>query len=194
MLNRGGRVLLWRWRRNPLRRRSDVTETWIGLVAAGVLMLTAPVVGIAAASTAESSVLGQAQGLHRVKAVLVQDTSAGVPSFSGVASDDHVWAAVRWTTSSGATRSGLVPVAADSKAGSHVTVWLDDSGRVQPAPPTAAQARAQGVVVGTAAAVGAAVLVLGTRWIARVRLDRRRWAQWEQAWAEFDAPRGHRHA
>ncbi|MCC9711881.1 hypothetical protein E4N62_45760 [Streptomyces sp. MNU76] len=57
-----------------------------------------------------------------------------------------------------------------------------------------AQARAQGVVTGTSAAVGAALLVLGLRWAARVRLDRRRWAQWDRDWAAFEAHRGHRHA
>jgi len=193
MLNRGGRVLLWRWRRNPLRRRSDVAETWIGLAAALVLMLTAPAMGVAAAGIAESSALAQAHGLHRVTAVLVQDATAAATLSDGV-NDDHGRATVRWTTSSGSTRSGLASVPTGSKAGSHTTVWLDAAGRIHPEPATAAQATAQGVVFGTAAAVGTSVLVLGMFWVAGVRLDRRRLAQWEQAWAEFDVPRGHRHA
>lgn len=30
---RGPKVWLWRWRRNPLRRRSDALEAWIMLTA-----------------------------------------------------------------------------------------------------------------------------------------------------------------
>jgi len=192
MLNRGGRVLLWRWRRNPLKRRSDVAETWIGLAAAVVLTLTAPVVGVAVAGIAESSALSQAKGLHRGTAVLVQDASAAASTFSEGVNDVHARAIVRWTTSGGSTRSGSASVPTGSKAGSHATVWLDGADRIQPEPPTAAQARVQGIVCGTAAAVGAAVVVMGMLWAARVRLDRRRWTQWDRAWAAFDAPRGHR--
>ncbi|MDX2760247.1 hypothetical protein PV386_17845, partial [Streptomyces europaeiscabiei] len=63
-----------------------------------------------------------------------------------------------------------------------------------PAPPTPAQARSQAVALGAAAGAGVCVLVVGGWWVARVRLDVRRMARWERAWAEFDANRGHRHA
>lgn len=192
MLNRGSRVLLWRWRHNPLKRRTDVAEAWIGMAAAVTFLLTAPMVGVATAAVAERSALDQALGLHRVTARLIEDAPAAASRFSEMAAEDR--ATVRWTTASGTVRSGTAPVAAGSKAGSHTTVWLDGTGRIRPAPPTPDQASVQGAVLGTAAAVGTGLLVLGARWATRVRLDRRRWAQWDRAWAEFDAPRGHRHA
>ncbi|MET9850882.1 Rv1733c family protein [Streptomyces ossamyceticus] len=192
MLKRCREVLLWRWRRNPLKRRSDVAEAWVGLAAVAVVLFAAPTAGVTAAAVAERSALTQSQGLRRVTAQLVEAAPAAtVARFAGSADDELVRATVRWTTD-GSSRTGTALVAADRKAGSRTTVWLDASDRVRPAPPTPAQARAQGVVTGTTAAMGAALLVLGLRWAARVRLDRRRWARWERDWAAFDAHRGHR--
>ncbi|MDH6522157.1 hypothetical protein [Streptomyces sp. SAI-090] len=192
MLKTVGRVLLWRWRRNPLKRRSDVAEAWI-TVAAAVLLLMAPAVGVVMAGVGERSALDQAQGLHRSAAHLVEDASARPARFSGIA-EDHVRATVRWTMPDGSPRTGEAPVTAGSKAGSSTTVWLDAAGRLQPAPPTPAQARSQGAALGAAAGAGVCVLVAGIWWAARVRLDVRRGTQWDRAWAEFNANRGHRHA
>ncbi|GGL16646.1 Rv1733c family protein [Streptomyces flaveus] len=194
MLKRNGRVLWWRWRHNPLKRRSDVAEAWIGVAAAAVLLLVPPVVSVAATAVAERSALDQARGLHRVTAHLVEDAPATLSRFSGAATDNHVQATVRWTTSSGSPKSGTALVAAGSRTSAPTTVWLDDADRIQPAPPTAVQARSQGAAVGAAAGAGACVLALGGCWVARVRLDRHRWAQWDRAWDEFDTHRGHRHA
>lgn len=194
MLKRCREGLLWRWRRNPLKRRSDVAEAWVGLATVAAVLFTAPTVGVTAAAVAERSALTESQGLRHVTAELVEDAPAAtVARFSGAADDQLVRATVRWTTDGSAT-TGTALVAAGREAGSRTTVWLDASDRVHPTPPTPAQARAQGVVTGTSAAVGAALLVLGLRWAARVRLDRRRWAQWDRDWAAFEAHRGHRHA
>ncbi|MFJ4205554.1 hypothetical protein ACIP2Y_38775 [Streptomyces sviceus] len=81
-----------------------------------------------------------------------------------------------------------------SKAGSSTTVWLDDSGRLRPAPPIPAQARSQGAALGAATGAGVSVLVVGGWWAARVRLEVRRRSEWDRDWAEFNADRGPRHA
>ncbi|MFI7498213.1 hypothetical protein ACIBVL_06780 [Streptomyces sp. NPDC049687] len=193
MPKRKRRVWLWRWRHNPLKRRSDVLEAWIGALAAAVVLLTAPVVGVTAAGVAERSALDQARGLHRVTAELLEDATAP-PSRFGMMGGNRARATVRWTSSSGASASATASVAVGGKAGSHTTVWLDDTGRLQPAPPTPAQARSHGVALGAASAVGASMLVLGTWWMVRLRLDVHRRAQWDRAWAAFDTPQGHRHA
>ncbi|MFF6783733.1 hypothetical protein [Streptomyces sp. NPDC012510] len=193
MLKRSGRVLLWRWRRNLLKRRSDVAEAWIGVAAVAMLLFIVPAVGMAMADFGERSALDQAQGLHRTAAHLVEDAPATPSRFSGIA-DDHVRATVRWTTPDGSPKTGEALVAAGSKAGSSTTVWLDNAGRLRPAPPTPAQASSQGAALGAAAGAGVCVLVVGGWWIVRVRLDVHRRAQWDRAWAEFNAHRGHRHA
>ncbi|WP_367319986.1 hypothetical protein [Streptomyces sp. HUAS ZL42] len=193
MLKRSGRDRLWRWRRNPLRRRSDVTENWIGVTAAAMLLVVAPAVGTVMAGVGERSALDQAQGLHRAAALLVEDARATPSRFSATA-DDRARATVRWTRPDGSSKTGDAPVAVGSKAGSATTVWLDDAGRLRAAPPTPAQARSQGAALGAAAGAGVCMLVVGGWWAARVRLDVRRRAQWDRDWAEFDANRGHRHA
>lgn len=193
MLKRSGRVWLWRWRRNPLKRRSDIAEAWIGVASTALLLLMVPVVGVVVAAVGERSALGQGEGLHRTAARLVEDATAPLSRFSGMA-DDHVRVTVRWTMPGGSLNTGEAAVAAGSKAGSSTTVWRDDAGRLHPAPPTPAQARSQGAALGAAAGAGVCVMVVGGWWAARLRLDVRRTAQWDRAWAEFDADRGHRHA
>ncbi|MFJ8107690.1 hypothetical protein [Streptomyces sp. NPDC096132] len=193
MLKRGGRVPLWRWRRNPLRRRSDVVEAWIG-VAAVTLLLAAPAVGVVTADVAERSALDQARGLHRTAARLVEDAAPATPSRLSGTADGDARATVRWTTTDGSVQTGEAPVAAGSRAGSPVTVWLDDEGRSRPAPPTPARARSHGAAVGVATGGGLGLLVVSGWWVARVRLEVRRGAQWGRAWAEFDTDRGHRQA
>ncbi|MFF9773923.1 hypothetical protein ACF1HJ_09650 [Streptomyces sp. NPDC013978] len=193
MRKRVGRVLLWRWRRNPLKRRSDVAEAWIAVTAAAMLLLIVPAVGVMTAGVGERSALDQAEGLHRTAARLVEDAPATPSRFSEMA-DDRVRATVRWTLPDGSPRTGETSVAAGSKAGSSTTVWLDDAGRLRPAPPTPAQAHSQGAALGVIAGAGVCVLVAGIWWAVRVRLDVRRRAQWDRAWAEFNSRRGHRHA
>ncbi|MFF7645236.1 hypothetical protein [Streptomyces canus] len=147
----------------------------------------------ATAAVAEHSALDRARGLHRVAAYLVEDAPSALSRFSGAATDHPVRARVKWTTPDGNPRSDTASVAAGSKAGSPTTVWLDDAGSIQPTPPDPAQAESQEAALG-AAAGGTGVLVVGTCWAARLRLDRRRRTQCDRAWAEFDARRGHRHA
>ncbi|MGK3938636.1 hypothetical protein ABK046_09395 [Streptomyces caeruleatus] len=193
MLKRDGRVMCPRWRRNPLRRGSDIAEAWIGVAGAALLLVAAPAVGVATAGVAEHAALDQGRGLHRVTARLLEDAPPVPAQFTETATGSQVRAAVRWTAPDGSTRSGTASVAAGGRAGSPTSVWLDDAGRLRRTPPTPTQAEAQGAAFGAAAGVGSAMLVVGSWWIARQRLDRRRGMQWDRAWAEFDARRGQPH-
>ncbi|NUP36071.1 MAG: hypothetical protein HOY76_03355 [Streptomyces sp.] len=76
MRKREGRVPLWLWRRNPLRRRSDVAEAWLGVAAAALLRLAVPTAAVTTAAVAEHSTLDRARGLHRVTAHVVEDAPA----------------------------------------------------------------------------------------------------------------------
>lgn len=192
-LRRGTTGALRRLRRNPLRRRSDVAEAWTGVAAVVVLLVLVPVVGVVTAAVGEGSALGRAKGLNRTSARLVEDAPAVPSRFSGPA-QRQVRATVRWTLPDGSTRTAAASVPVGAEAGSSTTVWLDGAGRPRPAPPTPAQARVQGRALGAAAGAGVGLSVVGTWWAVRTRLDARRGAQWDRAWAEFDADRGHRHA
>ncbi|MGK5531728.1 Rv1733c family protein [Streptomyces sp. URMC 129] len=181
------RVRLWRWRRNPLRRRCDVAEAWVGL-AAGVLMVVgAPAAGAAALTGSAEAMLREAREARRTTAVVtdVHDTV----TVSGVGP----LGTVRWTSADGTPRTGMTRLPPGVTAGARVTVWLDGDGAPRGAPPSPAAAWAAGALLGTGVAGGVCLLALGARGGARSRLDARRSARWEREWAEI-APRWSRRA
>ncbi|MBW8820836.1 MAG: hypothetical protein JF598_22125, partial [Streptomyces sp.] len=69
------RVRGWRWRRNPLRRRSDVIEAWTVLAVAALMLLGAPLVGAVvgwwAHGDARAVAAAQHSERHRVRAQVV---------------------------------------------------------------------------------------------------------------------------
>lgn len=46
---------LWRWRRNPLKRRSDIAEAWAALPVLLVLLIAAPTAGLATDAALQDS-------------------------------------------------------------------------------------------------------------------------------------------
>jgi hypothetical protein len=185
-IRRTGRtgVRLWRWRRNPLKRRSDVAEAWM-VLAAGVLMVVgAPAVGVATGLGVEEAELRQSQDWHRVSAVLTRTAPPATESVYSDSGNGRVAATVRWTASDGSYRTGKALVEPGREAGARTLVWLDEHGVPQDDPVTPVQAQAGGMVVGASAATGTCLLVLGGRWAVRQRLDLRREAEWEREWAE----------
>ncbi|MDX2706960.1 hypothetical protein PV350_29500 [Streptomyces sp. PA03-6a] len=188
-----GRAVFWRWRRNPLRRRSDVLEAWTGVAAALLIAAGAPAAGAATAAAVEQSELRRSQGTHLATAVLTEDAAKAVENpYTG--SIGKVLTTVRWTASDGSARTGQARVEPGSPAGSTTSVWLDADGRLQQNRLTPAQAEAQGVVFGSVAAAGACALVLAGRWVVRLRIDRGRAAAWGREWEESGPSWGHRRA
>lgn len=68
---------LWRWRRNPLRRATDLAEAWVALVALVLIAVAAPVVSClvsaAAQDSLQRSVREQRHTRHLVTATVVRD-------------------------------------------------------------------------------------------------------------------------
>jgi len=46
---------LWRWRRNPLCRATDLAEAWVALVALVLIAVVAPVTGALVGAAADGS-------------------------------------------------------------------------------------------------------------------------------------------
>ncbi|MET9934387.1 hypothetical protein [Streptomyces sp. NPDC006324] len=46
---------VWRWRRNPLRRTTDLVEAWIALVAVVLLCVAAPLAGLRTGTSADET-------------------------------------------------------------------------------------------------------------------------------------------
>ncbi|MEU0005637.1 hypothetical protein ABZ079_15455 [Streptomyces sp. NPDC006314] len=180
------RVRGWRWRRNPLRRRSDVVEAWTVLVVAVLLFVVAPLVGVAAGlhahDKAQTLAATQRAERHQVRATVIGDP----PERRTATRDDreHPYRAqVRWTEPGKGARSGWARVTAGTRTGDVVSVWLDTRGRNVAPPPDGVAIWQHTVTIGLCAAGGAAgVVVLGHTVGRRIAL-RHRLAEWEREWA-----------
>ncbi|WP_328690302.1 hypothetical protein OHA74_14135 [Streptomyces phaeochromogenes] len=174
------KVRLWRWRRNPLKRRSDVTQAWAGLAVGTAIVVGAPMAGAATAWGVQDVLSQQRQDRHPAAAVLTEGAPAG-PVYAG---GGQLRAAVRWTAPDGSVRTGDAQVDAGLKEGVRTTVWTDDRGGLTGRPPTPAEAETRADLAGALAAVGAGVLLLAGGRTLRWRLDRGRAAEWEREWAQ----------
>ncbi|MEU6096899.1 hypothetical protein [Streptomyces sp. NPDC047079] len=177
---RGAGAWLWRWRRNPLRRRSDRLEAWLVLGTGAFVLLTGVLGGRTAAGAVEQTLAAHRAESHMARAVLTQD-AARTPRALSEYGDGSAWAQARWTAS-GSPHTGLVKVRPDTRAGAAVTVWTDRSGGLVSRPLTADQAGAQAAAVGSLAGLGAAGGVLVCGGLLRGRLDRGRMEAWDREW------------
>ncbi|WP_438860793.1 Rv1733c family protein [Actinoplanes nipponensis] len=175
------------WRRVPLRRRSDRIQAWLTLAVIVTALLAAPG---AAWWTARSTYGAEArasewEARHRraVSAVLEQN-AAGVSSTvdsEALPGPEYVPVAARWTAPDGTVRAGAVPVEAGARAGSTVTVWIDELGALA-SPPRRRNAVLDATVAGTFALTAMLAFLGGARRLVIWRLDRRRLRSWEAEW------------
>ncbi|MEU5955501.1 hypothetical protein [Streptomyces sp. NPDC047525] len=184
--------LLWRWRRNPLRRRTDLVQAWIavGLFLAVLTATPAAVVlvGDAAHRHFEQSARHQADTRHRTTAVLVHDAPRHPEPGSVEAKKSLYPVAVRFTDRRGHTRTAEADVEPALTAGNTIPVWVSDEGELTGPPLTKEEVRdhTKGYAVLAAIAVplaGAAAYACAHR-----RIERHNLAQWGAAWART-APR-----
>ncbi|OIJ62754.1 hypothetical protein [Streptomyces mangrovisoli] len=173
-------VWLWRWRRNPLRRRSDVVEGWIVAVACLLALAGAVFAGMLTAGAMEHSFDRARTESHAVSAVIAKDAAKrSAQSASGAV----VWASVNWTDTHGTAHNGRVEVPAAAAPGSHVTVWTDAHGNLTAKPSSPGDAAIQSALGGVWSAAATIAVVFGLARIARARLDHRRMQQWAEEWA-----------
>ncbi|QWB27705.1 MULTISPECIES: hypothetical protein [Streptomyces] len=191
------RVRGWRLRSSPLRRRSDVVEAWTVLVVAVLLLVGAPLAGVAAAWWAHDEAVSvsaeQRAERHRVRAEVVGGKDDSLPSAE--AGGQHAFrATVRWTEPGEGTRTATARVAAGTRQGEVVDVWFDSRGRNVPPPVDGTEVWQHTLTIGTCAAGGAVLVVLlGHVAVRRVAL-RRRLAEWDRAWARTEPEWTHRGA
>lgn len=185
-------VGLRRWRRNPLRRTTDLVEAWAALATALLIAIAAPAAGVLGGALVDSSlrsavrlqhaqrhpatavVLGRAPGRHR----WASDAESPVAGDIG----DQVRA--EWRAPDGAAHTGTLSAPGhDPRTGATFRVWTDDGGEVVAEPMTASAARIQAVlaaVVTTALVV--ALLECGRRLFVW-RLVKRRYRRLDRDWA-----------
>ncbi|GGT05236.1 hypothetical protein GCM10010240_43390 [Streptomyces griseoviridis] len=180
------RVRGWRWRRSPLRRRSDVIEAWTVLAVAVLLLLGAPALGSAAGWWAH----GQAQAVaaeqraerRQVRAEVVGTTPDALPSVQSGGQHSYR-TTVRWSEPGEAPRTTTARLPARTRHGETVTVWVDARGRNVPPPADAATIWRHAATMGACATAGSAALILLGHCAVRRAALRRRMAEWDAAWA-----------
>ncbi|MGA5207674.1 hypothetical protein [Streptomyces variegatus] len=191
------RVRGWRWRRSPLRRRSDLVEAWTVLLVAVLILVGAPLAGTAAArwahDEARSVSMEQRAERHRVRAEVVGRNGDSLPSVQ--AGGQHAYrVTVRWTEPGEGTRTATARVPADTRQGETVDVWFDDRGRNVLPPVDETAVWQHTLTIGTCAAGGAVLVVLFGHFLVRRVALRRRLAEWDRAWARTEPQWTHRRA
>jgi hypothetical protein len=179
------RVRGWRWRRNPLRRRSDVVEAWTVLAVAMLLAVGAPlagaVVGWWAHHEARAVALEQRAERQRVRAEVVGRTPDSLPSVGG---REHTYrVTVRWTEPGSGPRTATARVPSGTQRGETVDVWFDSRGRNVAPPPDGTAVWQHTLAIGAFTTGSAVAVVLLGHAAVRSTAGRRRMAEWEREWA-----------
>ncbi|MGJ5749743.1 Rv1733c family protein [Streptomyces puniciscabiei] len=182
---RGPKVWLWRWRRNPLRRRADVVEAWVVLGAWLLTVLAGVAAGLVAAGTVEHGLARERAAWRPVVAHVVERAPGTSPMHRHATAGERVWAKVGWTVADGSTHTGQVRVEPGSRAGTPVTVWTDPQGRLVGRPASASEAAFRGNLIGCLVGVSAAAVPLVGGLALRGRLERRRMRAWDTEWARL---------
>ncbi|WP_333778266.1 Rv1733c family protein [Streptomyces sp. IBSBF 3136] len=183
--------VLWRWRKNPLRRREDLVEAWVLLAVWLVVVIGAAAAALVTARAAGGQFAHQRADRHPVRAVLRADASGGTAA--AWSSGGRVWVPVRWTAPDGTPRTGRAPVESGLRAGARVALWQDEQGRITAGRPTGGvEGAAQAGLFGAAAALAVAAPACLAGAVARAHLDRRRLARWDREWEQVGPRWGHR--
>ncbi|GHJ42289.1 hypothetical protein [Streptomyces sp. TS71-3] len=183
-------VGLWRWRHNPLRRTTDLLESWVALTAAVLIAAAAPVVGVMTGALSEQALLRSVHQQHVERhvttAVVVRTVrrSAADPDPETVAARDaHSRVIADWRAPDSSAHTG--PVVTDLQSprpGDHFPVWVDRQGTILPRPLDPLTASTHAALAGFGAAAAFATLVEGGRRVVLWRMVRRRYARWDRAW------------
>ncbi|MGP3953294.1 Rv1733c family protein [Streptomyces sp. 7N604] len=180
---------LWRWRRNPLRRRTDLVESWVALLAALFIAAGAPAAGVTVGSLAQDalaqSVRKQHEQRHPVPATVVrlmQQPHVDPDPETSSARDSGRRVVANWTAPDGTVNTGPADAPRTAAPGDRFRVWTDDHGRLVPRPMDGTTATSHAMLAGAGAGAVAAGLVEAARRLAVWRMLRRRYEDWDRAW------------
>ncbi|MGZ9929276.1 Rv1733c family protein [Streptomyces sp. NC-S4] len=186
---------VWRWRRNPLRRPTDLFEAWVAFAALVCVLVVAPAIGWVAGlrvdGTLQQAAHQQQQERHLVPAVVLRPASESAAAASASAdasaqrtAPHRTQIVAAWTAPDGSSHQGTVPAAEEPpRPGERFRIWTDARGRLvgQPLDPSSAVFHAG--MAGLAAAICVATLVETVRRLVVRRLMHRRYIRLDRAWA-----------
>ncbi|MEU3252547.1 hypothetical protein [Streptomyces sp. NPDC006997] len=182
---------LWRWRHNPLRRTTDLVESWMALATLLLIVVAAPLIGLLLGSAAESAlqraVREQRAQRHEVTATVVRKLADGALAADPEtpARDLRSRVLADWTAADGTARRGPVIARLDDPGpGDRFRLWTDDRGRPAARPLAPGTATTHAVLAGFGAALLTACLVECVRRLVLWRMVRRRHARLDRAWEQ----------
>lgn len=171
----------------PLKRPSDRMEV-LGRVLVVLSVLAAvPLALVAAAITRggmESTAAAQAADRHAARAVVLADTP--VPDPTAGAALEVVRTEVRWPGARGVVRRGQLLLAAGTRAGTAIPVWVDRRGNLTTAPLDQERIGGTSFAAGVAVVLAVPLVGWGLHVLLCAVLDAQRRRRWAQGWARVE--------
>jgi hypothetical protein len=185
-------VGLWRWRRNPLCRRSDRREAWLALGAMILVVVVAPLAGWLGAAAAHGSLQRSAEEQHRARHQ-VWATGESVQDRAPLDSDpesasqqpDRRHVVAHWAGPDGSSHKDTVTTRENVQPGERFRIWTDADGVPANRPMSPRTASSYAVLAGLAAGAGAAGVLEAGRRLTMRQLLRRRYALWDAEWSRI---------
>ncbi|MFI1837380.1 Rv1733c family protein [Streptomyces olivaceoviridis] len=185
-------VMPRRLRRNPLCRRTDLVQAWIGLGLLLAALAATPaamvLVGDAAHRHYARTARHQAATRHHTTAILLQDARRHPEPGSAEARKTRYPAEVRFTDAHGRTRTATAEVQPALTEGSAVRVWVGADGTITDPPLSPGEIRSRAMGSAIIAALGVHATAAAAHAAACRVIQRRNLAAWDTAWART-APR-----
>ena len=172
---------------NSMARASDRTEAALIILLVVIWVLCLPLAA-AGGSKLWADIAGTdrpQQQTYSTTAELLAPTEFEHVSADGTPMGGTSSVQARWSGANGLEETGEIQAATGLTAGTRIQIWLDRSGVVTTPPVSSATAAVQAVIVATVCWVGLGLLLSAIFWIARRRLNKARFADWESEWRQI---------
>ncbi len=147
-------------------------------------LVCGPILAVAVGHATNASGLREVRSersWREVDAVLTRPAPQSTNPYGAMATR---WVPGRWKVAPGQVRTGLVPAAAGTPAGTVITVWLNGAGRVtNQSPVTPGLVLMRVVLAEIFTLIGAGLVAFAVAGCARVLLNHRRLARWAIEWS-----------
>ncbi|QKW28525.1 hypothetical protein HUT11_22260 [Streptomyces seoulensis] len=182
------RITLWRLRRNPLRRRTDLIRAWLALGLFLTALAAAPAAMFLAGDAACRHYTATAAAQQRTRApttaVLLRPAPRHPEPGSAEARRTRYPVEVRFTDPGGQARTTKTDVTPGLPAGATIDLWTDTHGRVTAPPLTWDQIRSRSLGWAILAFLAPPAVAATAYATAALTLHRHDLRSWDRAWRE----------